>query len=97
MMRDTFDKFAPPERGRFGDNEHRPAGSRPRVTGASDLKDFILVKRAETDKAIGVSESKDRDAKVIFLPKSQVEFEPKAGGHVRVTMPEWLAIEKGLV
>jgi hypothetical protein len=29
------------------------------VTGASDLIDLLLVKRAETDKALGVADSRD--------------------------------------
>lgn len=32
----------------------------------------------------------------IWLPKSQVEIERQGDGLVTVTLPEWLAIEKGL-
>jgi hypothetical protein len=34
-----------------------------------------------------------------WLPKSQTEVlnEPKVGGIIKVEVPEWLAIEKGLV
>lgn len=52
----------------------------------------------ETPKAILVSDDGDPDhAK--WLPKSEVEFEEVRNkvGYVEVTMPTWLAIEKGLV
>jgi hypothetical protein len=96
-MKDAFDRFAPPQRGRFGDNESAqvPRARGPRVTGASDLIDLLLVKRAETDKALGVADS--RDSKVIWLPRSQIEFEPQPGGLIRVTLPQWLAVDKGLL
>lgn len=57
-MRDTADMFAKPERGRFGENEEaqvRP-GRGPRVTGASDLRDFTVTLRMEKPLSIAVSE-----------------------------------------
>jgi hypothetical protein len=96
-MRDAYDKFAPPERGRFGDNEYRRDVVRGNDSVRSDLKDFVLHLRVEREKAIGVAQDDTPDAKLIWLPKSQIEFEKKPGGLVRVTMPEWLAIEKGLL
>jgi len=32
-----------------------------------------------------------------FLPKSQIEYVEKGTGIVEVTMPEWIAREKGLI
>ena len=55
----------------------------------------------ETEKAIlfGTDE-KNRD-EAVWLPKSQVEIEDKGvfhmSGPVVVTLPEWLALEKGLI
>lgn len=105
MTRDTFDHFTPPERGRFGDNEHKPA--RARVTGASDLVDLDLIhfRDAERPKAVLVSLG-DRTA-AVWLPKSQIEIvttgpvDYKRRGFVsqpvKVTLPEWLAKDKGLI
>lgn len=53
---------------------------------------------AETEKAIRVSDTgNDRDA--VWLPLSQVEVEPHAhhADTVEMEVPEWLAIQKGLV
>ena len=107
-MRDAYDKFAPPDRGRFGDNER--AGSKPRTTGASDLHDFALALHHETALAILVS-ADGQEAKAVWLPKSRCEFEKKnstlpgirKNGQsvnlpcVVVTMPEALAVEKKLL
>src|SRR5690242_17143524 len=104
--RDTYDHFAPPERGLFGENELSDRrGSGCRVTGASNLVDLTLIFRDEkpasiavTDPASGkrVDSTKPTDP-WIWLPKSQIEFEHGAGGAVTVTMPRWLAREKGLI
>lgn len=62
----------------------------------SDLIDVTLQLHHETPKAILVSEDGDK-AKAVWLPLSQVEVEPKGNGIVEVTMPNWLAMEKGLI
>lgn len=50
----------------------------------------------ETSRAILVSDGDLERA--VWLPKSQVEFIEKAGSEVvEVTLPEWLATERGLV
>lgn len=49
---------------------------------------------AETDRAILVTE--DGGKTKHWLPKSQIEYEVK-GQLVDVTMPVWLATEKGIV
>lgn len=63
----------------------------------SNLVDIAAVRHAETDKAILVSETGEKDD-AVWLPKSQVEIEND--GHknfITVTMPEWLAKDKGLI
>lgn len=64
--------------------------------GKSDLVDLTMQLHAETAKAVLVSDDGDKD-KAVWLPLSQCEVERKAKGIVIVTMPEWLATEKGLV
>lgn len=111
-QRDTFDMFREPERGRFGDNEAASERNRSRVTGASDLIDLTMCLHAESKRgmkeqgAIRVSSDGD-DAKALWLPKSQCEFvltgrrqRSRQGPGVEivtVTLPEWLAKEKGLI
>lgn len=101
MTRDTFDRFSEPERGLFGDNELQERGhARPRVNGQSDLHDLTLTFRHEKPASIAVTDpSKPRlnDGKWIWLAKSQIEFERGRGDTVVVTLPEWLAVEKGLL
>ena len=65
--------------------------------GNSDIIDLDLIMCAETAAAILVAEAED-SLKASWLPKSQIEIERKAGSRiVTVTLPEWLAIDKGLV
>jgi hypothetical protein len=111
MTRDTFDRFTPPDRGRFGDNEAAPESTshRPRVTGASDLKDLELKEHTRTAAAILVSDGR-HGHKPQWLPLSKVEITEtgryekiwnddyrKTAQVVLVTLPEWLAREKGLI
>ena len=58
----------------------------------SDLVDISVEVKAETDAAVKVF---DGDT-TCWLPKSQIEIERLNGG-VIVTMPEWLALDKGLI
>jgi hypothetical protein len=61
----------------------------------SDLVDIAVVRHAETEKAILISDTGDKkDA--VWVPKSQVEIEDD-GQTITVTMPEWLAKDKGLI
>lgn len=110
MTRDAFDLFQDKERGRFGDGE--ASAPRQRVTGSSDLIDVTMCLHAESKRgqkdqgAIRVSSDGD-DAKAQWLPKSQCEFaltgkrqRSKQGPGVEivtVTLPEWMAKEKGLI
>jgi hypothetical protein len=107
---DTFDRFQPPDRGRFGDNEMAREPSRqPRFTGASDLKDIELKQHHKTLQAVLVSNGR-HDHKPVWLPLSHVEIEDTGRTEriwnddrrwsapvVIVTLPEWLAKAKGLI
>ena len=110
-MKDSFEKFQAPDRGRFGDNELAPERTArgPRVTGASDLKDLELKQHAKTGNAVLVSDGQNGH-KPQWLPLSQVEIEETGRTErvwnddrrsyapaVKVTLPEWLALAKGLI
>lgn len=66
--------------------------------GKSELVDLRMCLHAETDAAIRVSDD-GFDTHAKWLPKSQIEYEPVPGKprYVDVTMPEWLAMDKGLI
>lgn len=60
----------------------------------SDLIDIVVIVKNETAKAYLVTDSK----KQVWLPKSQIEIvKSRTDMTSTVTLPEWLAIEKGLV
>jgi hypothetical protein len=63
----------------------------------SDLIDIDVEIVSETNLAFGVRDSED--SATVWLPKSIVEMERNANNRKMavVTLPEWLAIEKGLV
>ena len=62
----------------------------------SNIIDIDVEVSARTEKAVLVH---DGDPSVaVWLPLSQIEIRPTGiGGIETVTLPEWLAIEKGLV
>ena len=65
--------------------------------GSSDLIDVRVFVHAETVKAVLVSEDGDHENSV-WLPKSQVEIENDLHGRTAtITLPEWLAMDKGLI
>lgn len=105
MTRDTYDMFDPPPRRRFGDGE----SARPMRDARSDLVDLTLVQHRATERAVLVSETGD-EAKAQWLPISLVESVPtgryeqilvqgrrQQAAVCVVTMPAWLARERGLV
>lgn len=70
------------------------------MTGNSDLVDLSGIKLGETEKAIKVRfyGTPGEDYKDVWLPKSQIEEEPmQTKDGVTITMPQWLAEEKGIV
>jgi hypothetical protein len=101
MPRDTLDMFDDGERprGRFGEDEDdsRTRRGGPRVTGASDLIDLTLQLKQDRPLSIGVIDPAKAGGKIVFLPKSQIEFVNKGGGVVEVAIPFWLAKDKGLI
>jgi len=62
----------------------------------SDLVDVTVQLHHETERAVLVSDDGDRE-KAVWIPLSQCEVERRRGGVVIVTMPEWMALEKGLI
>lgn len=61
----------------------------------SDLVDVDVKIHHRTDHAYLVSTTGEKkDA--VWVPKSLVEIEPTGSGH-KLTLPEWLAIDKELV
>ncbi len=62
----------------------------------SDLIDVTMQLHHETAKAVLVSDDGDRDH-AVWIPKSHCEIEDKGQGVVIVTLPEWIAREKGLI
>lgn len=60
-----------------------------------EVDDFEFLFLAESDKAIKVLEDQMGE-NAFWLPKSQIEYEIKPSGTVEVTMPIWLAKEKGV-
>ena len=63
----------------------------------SDLVEITVLMVTETEKAVLVSDTGEpKDAK--WVPRSQIEIEPTDRERAYVlTMPEWLAIDKGFV
>lgn len=71
------------------------------MRGNSDLVDLMLHQHAETSLAILVSDD-GVEKSAVWLPKSQIEISvaPGTGASrnvVLVTLPSWLATDKGLV
>ena len=68
----------------------------------SDLIDVTVQMHIETEKAVLVSDDGDK-SKAVWIPKSQceIEFDPsmkvRGNGVATITLPEWLAKERGLI
>ena len=61
----------------------------------SDLIDVTIQIHHETEKAWLVSVDGSRDS-AVWIPKSQAELMTERRTHT-LTLPEWLATEKGLI
>ena len=63
----------------------------------SDLVEVTVLLVTQTEKAVLVSDTgESKDA--VWVPKSQIEIEETARENAYViTLPEWLAIEKGFI
>ena len=66
------------------------------VTGKSDIIDIEMTLHAKTGRAV-LASSDGSKLNAVWLPLSQIELETAHAGQAVVTLPEWLAIEKGLV
>jgi hypothetical protein len=97
----TDDMFAPRERGRFGDNESADnRGRAQHVNGASDLIDLTvwLMMDNPDKKAIAVCDpAKPGKSPWIWIPRSQCEYVKVEPGLISLTLPQWLAKDKGLI
>lgn len=60
------------------------------------LIDVTMIRHHMTDKAILASDDGDSE-KAVWLPLSVCEVCKLKDDMVEITMPEWLAIEKGLI
>jgi hypothetical protein len=105
MTRDAFDRFQPRERGRFGDNE-RASARLGRGSDPERLVDFehgklgplrLCVDRPGSGSIAVVRAGDDRGAPLIWLPRKSIQYRAIGGGLVEVTMPEWLALDRGLI
>lgn len=62
----------------------------------SDIIDITVRLHHVTERAVLVSDDDDRE-KAVWLPLSQIEIEKTDNRTAVVTLPEWLAKERGLV
>lgn len=60
-----------------------------RSSGRSDIVDIACEIRSETERAIQIYDGE----RTVWLPRSQIEI----GHDGTIAMPEWLAMEKGLI
>ena len=60
----------------------------------NDISEYRLAWAGESDRSIKVRTHEDASA--VWLPKSQIEYE-RCKSIAVVQMPDWLAIEKGIV
>lgn len=62
----------------------------------SDLVDIAVRLHAVTDRAVKVSLLGVR-ADAVWVPLSHADVTRRPGGNAEIAMPEWLALEKGLI
>ena len=62
----------------------------------SDLLDLEVILHARTEKAVKVS-TDGNSAKAVWVPRAHIEIEHKYTNVYELTLPEWLAYEKGLI
>jgi hypothetical protein len=58
--------------------------------------EVTIIRDVDSDAAILVSEDGDED-NAVWLPRSQIEYTTDRHGLTTVTLPEWLAEDKGLI
>lgn len=97
-MRDTFEKFQQPDRGRFADNEYRGDNEVERlpVRGGKKLHDLDCVVVERRERAVKVRLASN--GRTEWFPLSQAELTPKENGQGHsIAVPEWILREKGIV
>lgn len=65
------------------------------VSGRSHILDLEVQVHAQSERAVKVS-ADGEEANAVWLPLSQIEIAMKRNGLAEVSMPAWLAVEKGL-
>lgn len=63
----------------------------------SDVIDLDVHLIAETEKAVLVNLDETNEDDAVWLPKSQIEINKKQKTTINITLPEWLALNKGLI
>lgn len=62
----------------------------------SDLLDLEVILHARTKMAVKVS-TDGNSTKAVWVPREHIEIEHKYTNVYALTLPEWLAFEKGLI
>lgn len=95
-MRDTFERFQPRERGRFGDNEQSSEVDRLPAKGGRKLHDLACDVLGQTERAVKVRLSSNR--RIEWFPLAQVEVSRNEDGKGHtIAVPEWILTQKGIV
>ena len=90
--RDTFEFMAArPDRRRFGDDE----AARPRRRSTTTV--LTLELKSTRFDSIAVVDPAHAGRVWTFLPRSQIAFVHKTPTVIEVTLPTWLARDKGLI
>jgi hypothetical protein len=64
----------------------------------NDRIDIAVTIHADPDSALAILVSDDGDEDhAVWLPRSQIEYTTDKHGVTTVTLPEWLALAKGLI
>jgi hypothetical protein len=97
MMRDTFQRFQPQDRGRFGDNEQRDNEvERQPSKGGKKLHDLDCDVISHSERAVKVR--LHSNGRTDWFPLSQCEVTPKEDGRGHsIAVPEWLLTSKGIL
>lgn len=62
-----------------------------------DIIELTVQLHGKTDRAIRVSDDGENQ-NAVWIPKSQIEAQEDLGkGMIEISIPEWLALDKGLI
>lgn len=94
-MRDTYDRFQPQDRGRFGDNEYGSQEVEKR-TGSKKLHDLDCAVIERRERAVKVR--LQSNGRYEWFPLSHCEVSAKENGRGHsIAVPEWLLNQKGIL